>query len=323
VSGWPARPAAAARGEGAGGPVRRSVLIVPANVPRFVGRAHLRQADAVMLDLEDSVPPDQKEAARAALAEAIPSVGRGGADVLVRINKPFELAIDDLDAAVRPGLAAIGFPKAESGTEIAVLDGLIRERELRRGLRPGGIGLAVTVETALGMAELDRVLAASERVETVEVGAEDLTRDLGIEPSPDGDELLFARQSVVLAARRAGVQPLGLSTTLANYGDLEGLRRSAARAWAIGFRGAGCIHPDQVPILNELFRPPADAVERARTVLVRYEEALAAGRASAALEGRMIDVPVAERARRLLERAEAIALTEERKRSALALLAGG
>jgi citrate lyase subunit beta/citryl-CoA lyase len=303
--------------------VRRSVLIVPANVPRFVERAHLRGADAVMLDLEDSIPPDQKEAARRALGEAIPSLGRGGADVLVRINKPFELAIEDLDAAVVPGLAAIGFPKAERGREVAILDALLRERELRRGLPPGAIGLAVAVETAGGLGHVDEILAGSDRIETVDVGAEDLGRELEIEPSATGEELLFARQTVVQAARRAGVQPLGLATTLANYGDLAALRESAARAAAMGFRGAGCIHPAQVPVLNELFQPPAASVERAQRVLARYEEALAAGRASAALDGQMIDVPVAERARLLIARADAIAHKEAAKRKALGRLVEG
>jgi citrate lyase subunit beta/citryl-CoA lyase len=329
VRAWAAGPEsdsgarAAARAERLGGLVRRSVLIVPANVYRFVEKAHRRGSDAVMLDLEDSVPPGQKAGARRALGEAIASVGRGGADVLVRINKPFDMAIEDLDAAVVPGLAAIGFPKAESEREVAILDALIRERELRRGLTPGGIGLAVTVETARGLARVDAILSASDRIETVDVGTEDLTRDLEIEPSAGGEELLLARQTVVQAARRAGVQPLGLSTTLANYGDLDALRDSVARAHATGFRGAGCIHPDQVPVLNELFQPSGPSVERARRVLTLYEEALAAGRASAALDGQMIDVPVAERASRLIARTDAIARKEAHKREALERLVDG
>jgi citrate lyase subunit beta/citryl-CoA lyase len=318
VTGWGEPRGEAARAARSGGLVRRSVLIVPANVPRFVERAHLRGADAVMLDLEDSVPTDQKDAARRALAEAIPAVGRGGADVIVRINKPFPLALEDLDAAAVDGLSALCFPKAESGREIAVVDALLRERELRRGLPPGRIGLAVAVESARGIGHLDELLAASDRIETVDLGAEDLTRELEVEPSPTGDELLAARQAVVLAARRAGVQPLGLTTTLANYSDLAALAGSAAGAYAMGFRGAGCIHPDQVPVLNEQFQPSPAAVERARRVLAVYREALAAGRASAALDGQMIDVPVAERAERLLARADAVAGKEAAKREALA-----
>jgi citrate lyase subunit beta/citryl-CoA lyase len=298
--------------------VRRSVLIVPANVPRFVERAHLRGADALMLDLEDSIPPGAKAAARAGLAEALRSVGRGGADVLVRVNKPFDLLIDDLDAAVAPGVAAIGLPKAESGREVAIVDALIRERELRAGLPDGAIGLAVTVETAVGLGHLDEILTASARVQSVDLGVEDLSRDLEIEPTAEGDELLVARHLLVQAARRAGVEPLGLATTLANFGDVDALRASAIRARGMGFRGASCIHPSQVAHLNELFAPAPEGIARARRVLEEYDQAVAAGRASAALDGQMIDVPVAERARRLLARAEAVAERERHKQEALA-----
>ena len=298
--------------------LRRSVLIVPANVSRFVERAHLRGADAVMLDLEDSIPPGEKVAARLGLAEAARSVGRGGAGVLVRVNKPFELLIDDLDAAVVPGVGAIGLPKVESGRDVAVVDALLLERELRLALPPGGIGIAVTVESAVGLGRLDEILGASARIRTVDLGVEDLSRDLDIEPTADGGELLLARQMVVLAARRAGVEPLGLATTLANFGDVEALRASALRAREMGFRGASCIHPSQVAHLNELFSPAPEAVRKARRVLDAYDEAVAAGRASAALDGQMIDVPVAERARRLLARAEAVAEHERRKQEALA-----
>jgi citrate lyase subunit beta/citryl-CoA lyase len=300
--------------------VRRSKLIVPTNVPRFVDRAHLRNADAIMLDLEDSIPASEKAAARAALPEAVARVGRGGADVIVRINKPFDLAVADLDAAVAPGVAAICLPKAESGREIELLDAMIGARERARDLPAGAIRLALTIESALGLGRVDEILQASERVSTVDVGAEDFTRDLDVEPTRSGHELLIARQLVVQAARRAGVQALGMATTLANYTDLEALRASIVQAREMGFRGAGCIHPAQVGPLNELFAPPTERVERARRVLAVYEEALAQGRASASIDGEMIDVPVAERARAIVERAEAILAHDARKRAAIGAL---
>jgi citrate lyase subunit beta/citryl-CoA lyase len=301
--------------------VRRSKLIVPTNVSRFVDRAHLRGADAVMLDLEDSIPPSEKAAARAMLGDGVEKVGRGGADVVVRINKPYDLAVADLDAAVRPGVDTICFPKVESAREIAMLDTLIAEREGRAGLAVGTIRLALGIESAVGLAVVDDILAASERVLTVDVGAEDFTRDLDVEPTRSGHELLFARQMVVQAARRAGAQALGMATTLANYTDMEALRSSISQAREMGFRGAGCIHPAQVGPLNELFAPPPDRVERARRVLIAYDEALAQGRASASLDGEMIDVPVAERARAIVERADAIATRDTAKAAAVAALA--
>jgi citrate lyase subunit beta/citryl-CoA lyase len=297
--------------------VRRSTLIVPTNVPRFVAKAHERGADAVMLDLEDSIPASEKAAARGLLAGAVESVGRGGADVLVRINKPYDLAIADVDAAVLPGVATIAFPKTESAREVAILDDAIGRREAALGLPVGRIGLMVMIESARGLAVVDEIATAADRIVSVDIGAEDFTRDLDVEPTATGHELLFARQAVVLAARRAGVQAIGLATTLADYTDLEGLADSARRAREMGFRGAGCIHPAQVPVLNEHFSPPATRVERARRVLQLFDEAVAAGRASASIDGQMVDVPVAERARAIVERAEAIEQHEARKRAAL------
>ena len=297
--------------------VRRSILIVPTNVPRFVAKAHERGADAVMLDLEDSIPESEKATARQLLAGAVESVGRGGADVLVRINKPFPLAMADVDATVLPGVATIAFPKTESAREVAILDEAIGRREAQLGLPVGGIGLAVMIETARGLAAVDEIANAADRIVSVDVGAEDFTRDLDVEPTPSGHELLFARQSVVMAARRAGIQAHGLATTLANYTDLEGLADSARRAREMGFRGAGCIHPAQVAVLNAGYSLPPDRVERARRVLELFDEAVAAGRASASIDGQMIDVPVAERARAIVERAEAIEQHEARKRAAL------
>jgi citrate lyase subunit beta / citryl-CoA lyase len=300
--------------------VRRSKLIVPANVPRFVDRAHLRGADAIMLDLEDSIPASEKAAARGMLADAIAKVGRGGADVVVRINKPFDLAVADLDAAVSPGVHTICFPKAESAREVAMLDALISEREERARLPVGSIRLALGIESARGLGAVDDILGASERTLTADVGAEDFTRDLDVEPTRSGDELLFARQMLVQAARRAGVQALGMATTLANYTDLDALRTSIVRAREMGFRGAGCIHPAQVGPLNELFAPPPDRVERARRVLALFAEAVSQGRASISIDGEMIDVPVAERAQAIVERADAIAAHEARKQTALEAL---
>jgi citrate lyase subunit beta/citryl-CoA lyase len=328
VSGWESaaetrrREAVDARWAAARKLVRRSKLIVPTNVPRFVDRAHLRGADAIMLDLEDSIPAAEKAAARAALPEAVAKVSRGGADVVVRINKPYDLALADLEAAVAPGVDTICLPKAESGREIEMLDALLSARERARGLPPGAIRLAVTIESALGLGRVDEILQASERISTVDVGAEDFTRDLDVEPTRSGHELLVARQLVVQAARRAGVQALGMATTLANYTDLDALGSSIVQAREMGFRGAGCIHPAQVGPLNELFVPPPDRVERARRVLDVYDQAVAQGRASASIDGEMIDVPVAERARAIVARSDAIAAHDARKRAALATVEG-
>ena len=302
--------------------VRRSSLILPVNVRRFVERAYARGADAIVLDLEDSVPPREKPPARELVPEAIELAGRGGADVMVRINKPFEQAVADLDAAIGPGLTGIVFPKVESAVEVQIVDRLIAEREMARGLPVGQIDVAVLVESALGVQHMAEIACASPRIVALSLGAEDFTRDIGVEPSDSGEEQEYGKGMVIVAARLAGIQPQGLSSTLANFSDLEGLAHSATRAFRIGFKGASCIHPGQVPILNRCFSPDPAAVDYAYRVINVYEETEAAGRASVSLDGKMIDIPIVERARTLVARAEAIAVREARKQAALEAIGG-
>lgn len=296
---------------------RRSSLIMPVNVPKFVERAYARGADAIVLDLEDSIPPSEKAAARTLVRGALAPAGRGGADVLVRINKPFAMAVLDLDAAIWPGLDGIAFPKVESPIEVQILDRLLAEREQARGLPIGSIEIALSVESALGVQHMAAIACASPRAVSLNLGSEDFTRDIGVEPTLDGTEQAYGKGMVIIAARLAGLQPQGLTSTLADYAELDGLRASAVNARRIGFKGASCIHPSQVPVLNEGFSPTAAEIEYARRVIDVYEAAEAAGRASVGLDGKMIDVPVVERARHVAARAEAIARREERKRRAL------
>jgi citrate lyase subunit beta / citryl-CoA lyase len=315
--GWFVTPSRERQFERTSALVRRSSLILPVNVRRFVERAYQRGADAIVLDLEDSVPPREKAAARELVPESIELAGRGGADVMVRINKAFELAVADLDAAIQPGLTGIVFPKVEAAVEVQIIDRLIAEREMARGLPVGEIEVAVLVESALGVQHMAEIACASPRIVAMSLGAEDFTRDIGVEPSELGEEQEYGKGMVIVAARLAGIQPQGLSSTLANFADLEGLARSATRAHKIGFKGASCIHPSQVPVLNRCFSPDAAAVEYAYRVINVYEETEAAGRASVSLDGKMIDIPIVERARTLVARAEAIAAREAKKQAAL------
>ena len=302
--------------------VRRSSLILPVNVRRFVERAYTRGADAIVLDLEDSIPPREKAAARELVPEAIGLAGRGGADVLVRINKPFELAVPDLDAAIWPGLAGIVFPKVESPVEVQIIDRLIAEREMARGLPVGGIDVSILVESAPGVQHMAEIACASPRVVALSLGAEDFTRDIGVQPSVDGEEQAYGKGMVIVAARLAGIQPQGLSSTLANFADLDGLARSATRAQRLGFKGASCIHPTQVPVLNRCFSPTEEEIDYARRVIEVYEETEASGRASVSLDGKMIDIPIVDRARTLIARAEAIAVREARALAAMQAAGG-
>jgi citrate lyase subunit beta/citryl-CoA lyase len=282
--------------------VRRSTLILPANVPRFVEKAHTRGADAICLDLEDAVLPGEKDQAREALATAVPQAGQGGADVLVRINRPWELAYRDLDAAVIPGVACIVLPKTDAPEDVYALDRLIEDRELARGLTPGSIQLAVKLESARGLLRADEIAGASSRIATISPGTEDFAADIGVEPTADGWELAYSRARVVVVAAAHRIEPTGLLGRTSDYTDLEGFRRAAERARMLGYRGASCIHPSQVPILNDVFSPSAQDVDAATRVVEQAEGADGAF----GFDGRMADIATVERARRLLARAAEI-----------------
>ena len=299
--------------------VRRSSLIMPVNQPRFVDKAYLRGADAIVLDLEDSVPPAEKGRARTMVKGAIPSAARGGADVLVRINKPVEMMVEDLEAAIHPGLTGLSLPKVESAAEIHMLDELTTYWEKRHGVPPGTVQFAVSVETAKGVMRAEEIAVASPRIASIGAGPEDLALDLGIEATVEGTELLYIKLRMIVVANAAGVIPMGLMGTLVDYADLEGLARSATEANRVGFRGAGLIHPLQVPICNEAYAPPPPQVQWSKRVIEAFEEGLARGTASVALDGRMIDIPIVDKAHRVLARANAVAAKEARKAEALRL----
>jgi citrate lyase subunit beta/citryl-CoA lyase len=300
---------------------RRSSLILPVNVPRFVERAHTRDADAVVLDLEDSVPPAGKAGARERVKESIALVGRGGAEVMVRINNDPALMAEDVDASVHPGLDGLSVPKAESPEQIAMLAAQLDRLERLRGLPPGHVRLGLAFETPRGVLRAQEIAEASPRIATMSVGPEDYCLELGVEPSADGIELLYAVSRVVTIAKALGIQPTGLLGSIAGFRDLAAFEAAALRSRQLGCVGAGCIHPDQVTVLNRVFTPDPAKVEYAGRVAEAFEEGLRRGTASVDLDGRMVDIPVYKRAQVILERARVVAETQARKTAALARLA--
>jgi citrate lyase subunit beta/citryl-CoA lyase len=284
--------------------VWRSLLYVPAHVGRFVEKAHLRGADCIQLDLEDSVPPAEKPTARAVIAAAAPKVRRGGADVLVRINAPLALAVTDIEAAVCPGVDGLVLTKLRGPDHVRLLDELVGEREQAAGLAAGSLCLLLLVETPEALPQAAAIASASPRAVAMSLGAEDFATAIGAEPTEEA--LALPRQMVLHAARAAGLMPLGLLGTLADFADPAAFHAMAVRSCRAGFEGASCINPTQVAPLNAAFTPTDDEVAYARRVVAADAEARAQGRGAVALDGRMIDVPVVRRAERLLARAEAI-----------------
>ncbi|WP_422031992.1 HpcH/HpaI aldolase/citrate lyase family protein [Reyranella sp.] len=285
-------------------PVWRSILYVPGNVPKFIDRAHERGADCVLVDLEDSVPPAQKPEARAMLPDTMEKVARGGADVAVRINRPLRLAVPDIEAAVRPGLSALFVTKTEGVQHLRLLDEVVTELERERGMKVGSVGFAAMIEHPRALAELNDIAERGPRVIAMMLGGEDFALETGSLP---GDETLeLPKRMVAFAAQAHGVPVIGILGTVADYSDPTAYRKSAERARRFGFSGGTCIHPGLVASLNEAFTPTADEVAYARKLIAADEKAAAEGRGSFSVDGKMIDIPVIDRARRLLQRYEAI-----------------
>jgi citrate lyase subunit beta/citryl-CoA lyase len=291
-------------------PVWRSLLFVPVTVRKFVEGAPARGADAIILDLEDSVPPAEKARARALIQDAAEIVARGGADVVVRINRPLRLAISDIEAAVSSRVHALALPKVESADHLCLLAEAIDEVEAERGMAVGATKLLAMVETATAFFAMPEIARAHPRVVAMTLGAEDFALSVGMLPEAEG--LFFPKQQMIIAARAAGILPLGFLGTVADFGDLAAFRATIQRSRRLGFLGAACIHPSQVAILNEEYAPPAADVAHAERVVAAYEKATSEGVGAIVVDRKMIDVPVVERAQALLARHRAIAAREAR-----------
>lgn len=280
-------------------PVWHSLLYVPANEPRFIAKAHQRGASALILDLEDSVAEADKFAARDGIETAIPILAQSGADVLVRINQPLGLAIRDVEAAVRAGVTGLVLTKVDGASHVRLLDELVTQLELERGLVAGAIRFVVVIETPRAWLQMDSIFAASSRNVAALLGSEDFS--LACDATPVDETLLLPKQQLIIAARARGLAPLGLIASVANFSDEEKLYAMAERSRRFGFAGATCVHPTQVRIVNKAFAPSTADLERARRLVATYEDAVSKGRGSVRFEGEMIDAPVVERARRLLK----------------------
>ena len=285
--------------EKAAPPVWRSMLYVPATSEKFIEKAHERGADAIKIDLEDAVALAEKPRARTLVRSAAKIVARGGADVLVRINRPLRMAVDDLEASVWPEVHGLVLPKVESADHIGFLAEIITELEDERDMQRGHIKLMALIETPRGYSNVREIAHSSERLSAIALGQEDFSAEMGM-VEPEGMSLLSYYQTVQVAAREAGILPIGYPGSIAEFTDLELFKSNALIARKLGFDGGACIHPKQVPILNEAFTPTDDEIDRSERMVAAYDAAMAAGDGAVAFEGKMIDVPVVARAERIL-----------------------
>ena len=289
-------------------PVWRSLMYVPVNVDKYVDKAHTRGADVIQLDVEDSVPPAEKAKARTLVEAAAKKVRRGGADVVVRINRPLSLAVRDLEHSICPDVDAIACTKVDSASHVRLLDELVTELEEKRGMPAGHTKFIAMVETADAFFRIHEIVRASPRIVATCIGGEDFALDNNMQPT--GEALFYPKQHMIFAANSAGIMPIGFVDSVASFGDWDKFRKMVRRSRDFGFMGAGCIHPGQVTIVNEEYTPTHDEVEFARKIIKLDREAAAAGRGSWSLDGKMIDIPIIVRAQKLIKRFDAIKARE-------------
>lgn len=275
----------------------RSLLYVPASVPRFIEKAAKRGADAIILDLEDSVPASSKKMARESLNANAMALRDEGVEVLVRINQPLSLAVDDLKEAVSPAVSAIMIPKVEGASHLRLLDKLVEDLERQRGMVVGHTKFVLIIEDIHAYLGMEKIFTASPRNVAALLGSEDFAACAGL--STDPAVLAGPKLNLVLTARACGLTPLGLlgSVGATSNDDYETLAKESRK---FGFRGATCIHPDQVGKLNSAFSPSAEERDWAERAISAYRDALAKGEGAAMVDGHMVDKPVVARAEAVL-----------------------
>jgi citrate lyase subunit beta/citryl-CoA lyase len=301
-----ARPKAGvpARAPSARDRLRRSRLYLPGNEPKFMVNAGLHRPDGIILDLEDSVHAGEKDAARLLVRNALRTVDFSDAERMVRINQ-LPLGLEDLDAIVPEHPELILIPKVERAEQMREVHLAVAEILARSGgARP--LWLMPILESAEGIEHAYEIAKASNRTVALTVGLEDYTADLGVAKTKEGAETLFARMRLVNAARAAGLQ--AIDSVYGDVGDLEGLGSWAVRSRAMGFEGMGCVHPRQIAPIHEAFAPSKSEIDKALRIEAAFRNAQEKGLGVVSLGSKMVDPPVVERARRLVERARKMGL---------------
>lgn len=287
--------------------LRRSRLYVPGCEPKYFINAALHRADAIILDLEDSVHPSEKDAARLLVRNALRAIDFVHCERMVRINQ-IPLGLEDLDEIVPESPDLILIPKVEDSSQVTDVASHIANVRSDYGItRP--IWLMPILESALGIENAFSIAKACEKVVALTIGLEDYTADLGVVKTVGGAESLYARQRVVNAAHAAGIQ--AIDSVFGDVADIEGLRIWGCNSRALGFEGMGCVHPQQIAVIHEAFAPTPAEIERARRIVAAYNDAQAKGLGVVSLGSKMIDPPVVKRALKLMARAQEIGLASQ------------
>jgi citrate lyase subunit beta/citryl-CoA lyase len=289
----------------------RSWMFVPGHRQRMIDKALGLNADAIMLDIEDGVAPNEKDTARRNIGESLSRERTPGSPArYVRINAIGHARMDaDLEAVVRPGLEGLVCPKVDTVDEVRKVDALLNDKEPKNKLAKGSVKLLIAIESPRGLLNAPAIAAASPRNVGIIFGAEDYGREVGLPTVREGEarDLIYARSAIVVAAAAAHVQAVdGVWVDLNDTAGLLGFARQSRR---LGFSGMSCIHPSQVDAINTVFSPTAEEIDYCQKVLQAFEEANARGDGSIAFGGQLIDRPIIERARRTIDMAKSLGIT--------------
>jgi citrate lyase subunit beta / citryl-CoA lyase len=276
---------------------RFSRLYIPGNNPSMMINAGLHSADGIILDLEDSVAPDRKDEARFLVRNALRQVQFNGAERMVRINQG-DRGLKDLQYVIPHNVNLILLPKCENKGQVFKTDSEIKKIAAKYNVtRP--VYIMPIIESALGVENSYEIARASENVVALTIGLEDYTSDLGVSRTEAGNESFYARTRIIVAAKAAGIQPI--DSVFSDVADMEALKRNVMTSRALGFEGMGCIHPRQVPVINEGFTPDENEIKKSKMIVLAFNDALKNGIGAVTLGSKMIDPPVVARAQRIIE----------------------
>ena len=284
-------------------------MFVPGNNPAMMQDAFIYGPDSIMLDLEDSVTMAEKDAARLLVHNALKTIDYGDTEMVVRIN-PLNTPYGkkDIEAVVKAGVHVIRMPKTETAEEVIEVEREIEKVEKELGC-VGRTLIMAAIESTLGVVNAYAIATASKRMMGIALGAEDYCANLKTQRSPEGTELLMARQTIVVAARAAGID--ALDTVYSNLNDMETFRREVEVIKQLGFDGKSIINPRQIEVVNEVFTPKQKDIDKALTIIAAIKEAEKKGSGVIAVNGKMVDRPVVIRAERTIHMAIASGILKE------------
>ena len=276
----------------------KTLLFVPANEQKLINSCASKGASAIVLDLEDSVHVAHKDAARRAYQRNVSALMSAGMEVAVRINSDDDYYALDLHSVVFEGTRCIVLPKVESSEQLVIIDELIRELEIERGLVPGSIALIAMVESAKALLSASTWQGQCQRLAGLFFGTEDFCADCDMEPTPEN--LFYPAQQVVFAAKSQKLLAFGFPASIANYCNIEELEQAIRKGRSLGFNGVFCIHPAQVQIANDIYRPLQSEIDEAKAIVNAFEAAHKDTKGVLQVNGRMVDLPVYQRAKSLV-----------------------